>query len=1313
MFGGRQHRPVELGLRVFRKNFMQHKITNIIHDNVDDQIIVDVLIGKKCCRFIVDTGATISIIKKGISQRNIYNSNVTAKSVTGDQLRIYGKQNVFVTIEGKRSFSHEFLVANLEMTCDGILGMDFLKRIGAKLDLTTGKLFIDNNVFQMKSGSEDDRNSLSRCTKHESEFQSQPIENIALFLNASDNATMTLRNIPTVWCVTITQDTILSPMSEVLIQGRLKIKTHEKILVPEVVIIEPVELNIHGVRVARVLSKVGKDIPDVVVKIINFSREKLILPKNSTVGIAEPLEPQIIGIDNKRLKNVNTVNYMKSGKVRDERIIKEIESKLVHLSVDERKVLWPVLYRYAHIFDEPQGKIGCYSKIEHKIETGNHPPIRKNPYRMPHALKPIVIEQIDEMLTKGIIRPSTSPWSSPVVIVSKKSPDGSPKYRFCVDYRALNAITRGDAYPLPNIVETLDHLHNSVYFTTLDLYSGFHQVRMSPDDIEKTAFSIPDQHYEFQNMPFGLCNAPATFQRLIDSILMGIKGEEALVYLDDIIVFSSTIEQHAERLNKVLSRLETANLYAQLSKCVFAANEVEYLGHIVTNNGILPDPKKISSIKKYPKPRTVKEIQAFLGLVGYYRRFIKNFAEIAKPLTELTKKDVKFNWDSTQEEAFQTLTNSLCCEPVLKYPDFTQPFILSTDASLIAIGAVLSQLYNGQEHPVAFASRQLNKAERNYSTTERELLALVWATKYFRCYLYGRKFTVVTDHAALKWMLSLKDPSSRLTRWALRLSEFDYEVVHKPGKRHTNADALSRIVNTIALPYLSRREIAIEQQKDEFCQLKKKDLGDNYKLDEDELLYNIESDEPRLVIPKSMVRQVISHHHDTLFSGHQGIKRTISLIKDRYFWLTLNKDIEDYIGKCISCNQRKPGKRIKAPMTKFKPVLEPFELVSLDIVGPLPVSKTGNRYLLTFIDYLTRYCEAIPIPYQSADIIAKEFVLKIVARHGVPKRLLTDQGRNFVSSFFTTVCSLLGIRKIQTTPYHPQTNGLLERLHKTIADMISHYVASDGKNWDEVVPYALMAYRSARQTATGYSPHMLLYGQEMRLPTEDDLTMKTDVSEDIQLELDKLIQKLRQVRKTAIHNTEISRDKNKKYYDKKSKPINYKVGDYVYLHDPNLKKGPRKKFGKNWKGPYLIEKVLNDVNYKIKLNNNESVTVHVNRLKPSRGKPEKVNRRRTLVTLTPADNNISSEAGTDIEFENSENENNILVGYGPMLCIEEPESVESETSEIQEDEDAPLDETFLDPKDPEWLPNRYEHVDPPPHQTHSYNLRPRTQSNRE
>lgn len=1248
----------------------------------------------------------VSLIKHGISQKKIRPCQIIAKSVTGNELQVYGLQKVSVNTGDIRVY-HDFIVADLETAYDGLMGVDLLKRLGLTIDFSTGNMYV--------------REVQVRHRPDKSLPATDSVGQGPLPYSANGNNNLGKANSNDTWCVHTCEKLTVFPMTEMIVRGRLDNRVRniqgndpcnpsvtQKEIPPEV-LIEPVELKVNGVRAARIISNVfngDNNRREVVIKVINFSKEVLELPAKSLVGVAEAFvseTPDKVTTANRRSAITQVSSVKKSKKMfksnSDSEIIRNLRDKLVHLSKNEYKVLWPVLLKYKRLFDEPKHNIGCKSNVKHRINTGDHPPIKKTPYRLPHALKPIVDEQIQDMCEKGIIRHSDSPWASPVVIVSKKSQDGSPKYRFCIDYRALNAITRGDAYPLPNIVETLDNLNGSMYFSTLDLYSGYHQVAMDPQDIEKTAFTIPGKHFEFVKMPFGLCNAPATFQRLMDNILMGIKGEEALVYLDDIIIYGNSIEQHTERLNKVLKRLEEANLYVQLTKCTFAVTEVEYLGHIVSRDGVKPDPKKIKSIVEYPQPKTVKDIRAFLGLTGYYRRFIKNFADIAKPMTELTKKEKDFSWGQSQQKAFETLRNSLCHEPVLRYPDFSKPFLLSTDASSVAIGAILSQMHNGQEHPVAYASRQLNKAERNYGATERELLALVWATKHFRCYLYGNKFTAITDHSALKWMLSLKDPSSRLTRWALRLSEFDYEVIHKPGKRHSNADALSRYINTVAIPFISKQDLIREQQYDTFCTKKRKEP--DYKIDEQGLLYNIEiSSTPRLVIPQSLVRQIIEHHHDTIFSGHQGVKRTVGILKERYYWQTLNKDVEEYISKCISCNQRKIGKQPKAPLIKIPPAREPFELVSMDIVGPLPVSNQGNKYLLTFIDYLTRYCEAIPIPNQTAEIVAKEFVHKIITRHGVPKKLLTDQGRNFVSSLFKGVCNLLGIKKIQTTPYHPQCNGLIERLHKSLADIISHFVTTDAREWDQVIPYALMAYRSAPNAATGFSPHVLLYGQEIRLPSADDLTAKIETDENIQYELEKLQQKLQKIREIAVRNSEISQHKNKEYYDRKVNFKKYKVGDYVFLRDITLKKGPHRKFSKNYKGPYQVIDVLNDVNYKIRINKNESVIVHYNRLKPSKVDSKQKRRVRKFIreSSTPqTQSNLDLTEGYTpsavLENNNHNSDNRIALSAqtheNTQINANEEINEESLLQEITDIyDDQVVDDSIIqaDPNDPEWVP---------------------------
>jgi len=438
-------------------------------------------------------------------------------------------------------------------------------------------------------------------------------------------------------------------------------------------------------------------------------------------------------------------------------------------------------------------------------------------------------------------------------------------------------VTKPDAYPIPNIVDTLDSLGQSKIFSVLDMASGYHQIAIKPEHKEKTAFSCHKGHFQFVKMPFGLNNAPATYQRCIDVILMGLKVIDCLVYLDDIICFSVTMKEHVNKLCAIFERLDQANFKIQPEKCVFATDTVEYLGHICTPSGIRPDTRKTRAIEEYPVPRTVRDIRAFIGLAGYYRRHVRNFAELAKPLTNLTRKDVPFNWTAEQQNAFDQLKLSLSTEPLLIYPDFSQPFIVACDASTKAVGAVLSQIREGEERPVAYCSRQLNSAETKYSVTELELLAFLFATKQFRCYLYGRKFVVHTDHRALKWLLNFRDPSSRLTRWAIKLSEYDFTVEHRSGTKMRHADALSRSVNMINKNEpLSKEVIHYEQEIDELCQKYKG--YENFWTDEEGVLYRQgPNEQPRIVIPAALVPSVLANYHELPFTAHQGVSRTVGL----------------------------------------------------------------------------------------------------------------------------------------------------------------------------------------------------------------------------------------------------------------------------------------------------------------------------------------------------------------------------------------------------------------------------------------------------
>lgn len=464
-----------------------------------------------------------------------------------------------------------------------------------------------------------------------------------------------------------------------------------------------------------------------------------------------------------------------------------------HLNDEERKALFKLLNRFRSVCHTSDSRLTFTNAVKHNIKTADDFPVYTKSYKYPHCHKLEVQKQINKMLEDGIIRESNSPWSAPVWVVPKKvDASGKKKWRLVVDYRKLNAKTVADRYPMPEITEILDKLGKCNYFSTLDLASGFHQVEVAPEDIQKTAFSVENGHYEFTRMPFGLKNAPATFQRVMDNVLREFIGRICFVYMDDIIVFSTSLQEHIDNLRKILSTLERFDLKLQLDKCEFLCKEVAFLGHVVTPEGVKPNPSKIEAIQKWPIPKNEKELRRFLGTVGYYRRFIRDLARIIKPMTSALEKGKTVEHTPEFIKAFEKCKSILTSSDILQYPDFSKEFIVTTDASDYAIGAVLSQGKIGEDRPIAYASRTLTSAEQNYSAIEKELLAIVWGCKYFRPYIYGRQFTLYTDHKPLTYCFGLKTTNDRLIRWRLALSEFTYTIKYREGRQNVVADGLSR-----------------------------------------------------------------------------------------------------------------------------------------------------------------------------------------------------------------------------------------------------------------------------------------------------------------------------------------------------------------------------------------------------------------------------------------------------------------------------------------------------------------------------------------
>ncbi|GBM45502.1 Retrovirus-related Pol polyprotein from transposon 297 [Araneus ventricosus] len=456
------------------------------------------------------------------------------------------------------------------------------------------------------------------------------------------------------------------------------------------------------------------------------------------------------------------------------------------LDEGQRTVVRKLLKEFQNLFSTFDAYVSHCNMTQHRINTGDHPPIKQYPRRLPFARKESD-NLVKEMVDNGIIEESSGPWASPIVLVKKK--DGST--RFCVDYIKLNEIMKKDSYPLPRIDDTLDALNGSQWCTTLDLKSGYCQVVIRPEDREKTAFTTGQGLWQFKVMPFGLCKAPATFERLMETVLHGLSSEAYLVYLDDIIIVGRTFEEHLNNLRKVFQRLQKANLKLNPKKCRFFQREVAYLGHVISAEGVKTDSEKIKAVVDCPRPDEVHDLRSFLGLCTYYHRFVKNFSTIARPLHKLTEAKSNFNWTDECEKFFNSLKQALTSSPILTYPRTDKDFILDTDASNEGTGAVLSQNPGNEERVIAYFSKSLGKPERNYCVTRKELLAIAKSIEHFHHYLYGRKFLLRTDHASLRWLLNFKEPEGQIACWIQRLQEYDFEIQHRIGTSHGNADALS------------------------------------------------------------------------------------------------------------------------------------------------------------------------------------------------------------------------------------------------------------------------------------------------------------------------------------------------------------------------------------------------------------------------------------------------------------------------------------------------------------------------------------------
>ncbi|CAG2207429.1 unnamed protein product [Mytilus edulis] len=1129
-------------------------------------------------RSLIDSGASVSLL-----HNKIYNSikglpklekkKVNLQGVNGASLNVLGSINLDFNMKGNK-MNHTFYVVS-DMNRNAILGRDWLVKFGVRVYFDLGCLRINKTYVPLV----EDIHIASIVRLAQTTVFKPQTSNIC-YVKGNKNYTFSS-----------SKSFEISPITK----GHLSYQP--------------------GLMVANSVANINEK-RQMPVLIVNTTNRTYKFRRGIAIGRASPvLEENVVSLE-------STQEHSEIENV--------FETDLNVPDVHRGRVL-QLLNNNRDVFAFKDTELGQTDTVKMRIDTGDNPPVKLKPYRTPLHKREIVNKAITDMLEANIIRRSNSNYSSPVVLVDKKD----KTTRFCIDFRSLNSSTLAIRYPLPVIDDILTLLGAAKFYSLIDLRAGFWQIKMAEEDKSKTAFVCHKGLFEFNVMPFGLQNSPAVFSQLMEIVLQDLNF--AISYIDDILIFSETLEEHFNHIQQVFDRLRQHNLKLKLKKCQFLQEETNYLGFKINIDGVKPDDAKVEAIKTLPNPVTVKEVRSFIGACSYYRRFIPNFSKISIPLVALTKKYAKFQWDEECQRAFDFLKYSLTVTPLLAYPDLKKPYVLYTDASNDTIGACLTQPCEEEEthlsclrkeKPIYFLSHKLSDTQSRWSTIEKEAFSIHYALQKLDHYLHGAEFIIRTDHKPLKYLLLSPQCNKKITTLGFRRPPGQEGNQNQSETIEVDISDKAFQINTLNSNEFNPKDFAscdykeddqlsvkectipgydmkIEQSLDiELSEIinqintgKASRSVDNKHIIINDILYYISHPDDdlklRLYVPLQLRNEVIKSYHDNL--SHLGIDKCHDSIRQKYFWPKLYKELNSYINSCVICQSQSAG--------KTKPLLQisdippfPFAKIGVDLSGPYPTSLSGNKYIVSFVCHYSGWPLAFPVPNKTSENVVHLLIEEIIPNFSVPLVIVSDNGGEFTSKIFEETLKELNISHITTSFYHPQGNAKVERFHRTLHDVMAKKLQSDASTWDVCLNQTIAAIRFQKNESTKFSPFFLLYNRDPVLPIDNLLKPRRKyVGEDPHKIL------LEQQHKSFIlvhRNLKKSKEKQKQNADKNRQEINLEIGDPVYFKN-HLRKS---KLDTKWKPYYRIIEKTSPVTFVLKnqLDGSVATKVHLEHLKKAK-----------------------------------------------------------------------------------------------------------------